>query len=208
MLADYVVLDVETTGLSKYFCRITELAALKIKNNRVVDRFQSLINPECIIPEFITELTGINNEMVNCERPIKEVLPGFLDFLGEDIMVGHNVGFDYGFINYNSEKYLEKTLLNNRLCTIKLSRRLLPDLASRKLASLCDYFEITNPHQHRAMGDCIATNKIFAKMNGMLHNQGIIEKDDILRFQKSKIPKIDYFQQMNSNFCVSQSTQI
>ncbi|MEI8364537.1 MAG: 3'-5' exonuclease [archaeon] len=201
MLADYVVLDVETTGLSKHFCKITEIAALRVRNNKVVDKFQSLVNPECPIPEFITHLTGIDNELVKYERPIKEVLPGFIDFLGEDIMVGHNVGFDYGFINHNSEKHLEKTLLNSRLCTIKLSRRLLPDLASRKLRSLCDYFEVTNEKEHRAMGDCVATNKIFAKMNGILHNNGIIEREDILKFQKSKIPRIDYFQAPSSSSC-------
>jgi DNA polymerase III epsilon subunit family exonuclease len=204
MLADYVVLDVETTGLSKHFCKITEIAALKVRDNRVVDKFQSLINPECPIPEFITHLTGIDNELVKYERPIKEVIPGFIDFLGEDIMVGHNVGFDYGFINHNSQKHLEKTLLNNRLCTIKLSRRLLPDLASRKLASLCDYFEVINEKEHRAMGDCVATNKIFAKMNGILHNNGITEREDILKFQKSKIPRIDYFQAPSSSSCTQQ----
>ena len=204
MLTDYVVLDVETTGLSKHFCKITELAALRVRGNKVVDKFQSLVNPECPIPEFITHLTGIDNELVKYEKPIKEVLPGFLDFLGEDIMVGHNVGFDYGFINHNSEKHLEKTLTNSRLCTIKLSRRLLPDLASRKLASLCDYFEVTNEKEHRAMGDCVATNKIFAKMNGILHNNGITEKEDILKFQKSKIPRIDYFQATSSSSCSQQ----
>jgi DNA polymerase-3 subunit epsilon len=191
MLEDYVVLDVETTGLSKHFCKITEIAALKVRDNRVVDKFQSLVNPECMIPEFITNLTGIDNELVRYEKPIKDVLPGFIDFLGEDIMVGHNVGFDYGFINHNN--YLEKSLTNSRLCTIKLSKRLIPDLASRKLASLCDFFEVTNEKAHRAMGDCVAANKIFSRMNGMLHNQGIIDAEDILKFQKSKIPKIDYF---------------
>ncbi len=208
MLTDYVVLDVETTGLSKHFCKITEIAALRVRDNRVVDKFQSLVNPECLIPEFITNLTGIDNEMVRYEKPIKQVLPGFLNFLGEDVMVGHNVGFDFGFINHNSEKHLERSLLNNRLCTIRLSRRLLPDLASRKLASLCDYFEVSNPQAHRAMGDCVATNIIFAKMNGMLHNSGITEKDDILRFQKSKIPRVDYFPQANFKFGMPQVNQI
>ena len=197
MLTDYVVLDVETTGLSKHYCKITEIAALKIKDNKIIDKFQSLVNPECLIPEFITNLTGIDNELVKYEKPIKDIIPRFIDFLGEDIMVGHNVGFDYGFINYNTEKYLEKSILNPRLCTIKLSKRLLPDLASRKLASLCDYFEITNDNAHRAMGDCVATNKIFSKMNALMHNNGITQREDILMFQKSKIPKIDYFSIIN-----------
>jgi len=209
MLADYTVLDVETTGLSKYFCKITEIAALKVRDNKVIERYQSLVNPECQIPEFITQLTGIDNELVKDQRTIKEVIPEFISFLGEDIMVGHNVGFDYGFINHNSEKHLNVYLTNPRLCTIKLSRRLLPDLASRKLASLCNYFEVTNDNAHRAMGDCVATNHIFSKMNAILHNNGIIERDDILQFQKSKIPKIDYFaQRPESSSSSSQTTQI
>ena len=193
MLADYTVLDVETTGLSKYCCKLTEIAAIRVRDNRVVEKYQSLINPECNIPEFITHLTGIDNELVKNERTITEVIPEFISFLGEDIMVGHNVGFDYGFINYNSEKHLNQSLINPRLCTIKLSRRLLPDLASRKLASLCDYFEVTNDNAHRAMGDCIATNRIFSKMNAILHNNGVTERDEILKFQKSKCQRIDYF---------------
>jgi len=197
MLADYTVLDVETTGLSKYCCKLTEIAALKVRDNRIVEKYQSLINPECEISEFITSLTGIDNELVKNERTINEVIPEFISFLGEDIMVGHNVGFDFGFINHNSQKHLNLSLINPRLCTIKLSRRLLPDLASRKLASLCNYFEITNDNAHRAMGDCIATNRVFSKMNAILHNNGIIEKEDILKYQVSKLPKIDYFAHKN-----------
>jgi DNA polymerase III epsilon subunit family exonuclease len=193
MLENYCVVDLETTGLSRYYNKITEIGAIKVSENKVVGKYQKLVNPETQIPEFITRLTGIDDSLVKNEKTINEVLPSFLEFVGDDIIVGHNISFDIGFLNYNLYKHLNTYLDNNKLCTIKLSKRLVPDLASRKLTALCDYFQVPHFNAHRALSDVLATNHIFSKMNAIMHNSGIKEKEDILKFQKSPIPKIDYF---------------
>lgn len=109
---EYIVLDIETTGLSKYMHNITEIAAVKIKDDKIVDEFHTLINPKEPIPRFITRLTGITNEMVKNSPTIKEALPDFLEFLGSTTIIAHNATFDYGFIEYNAKKHLGKKISN------------------------------------------------------------------------------------------------
>ena len=94
VLGEYVILDLETTGLSKKRHRITEIAAVRIKNKKIVDEFQTLVNPKQRIPSFITRLTGITNDMVREAEPIEKVLPSFLDFLGDHTIVAHCATFD------------------------------------------------------------------------------------------------------------------
>jgi len=99
---EYIVLDIETTGLSRYIHKITEIAAVKVKDNKIIEEYQTLVNPETKIPRFITRLTGIDNEMVKDAPTINEVMPGLLKFLGNHTIVAHNATFDYGFIAYNA----------------------------------------------------------------------------------------------------------
>ena len=98
---EYIVFDIETTGLDASYDEIIEIGALKIKNNEIVDKFTSLIKPKYPIDEFITELTGITNEMVKDAPLINEVLPRFIDFIGDEILVGHNINFDINFVYDN-----------------------------------------------------------------------------------------------------------
>lgn len=200
MLPEYVVLDLETTGLSKHYHKITEIGAVKVRDNKIIERFEQLVNPEVLIPSFITGLTGIDNEMVKDMPTIGEVLPSFIDFVGNDIIVGHNIGFDYGFINESIFRHMDTYLFNERLCTIKLAKRLIPDLTTRKLSALCNYFEIDNPNAHRAMADVISTNRVFMRFQAMLHNNGITELEDILKFQKAPVPKINYMPQIKREY--------
>ena len=158
---DVVVLDIETTGLSPYRHAITEIAAVKVRDGKIVDRFHSLVNPGQPIPRFITKLTGITDDMVADAPAVKEVLPGLHDFLENAIFVGHNVGFDFKFIDYYSYKYLGKRIDNPVLCTCKLARRLLPDLPSKRLTALCEHFAIKNEQAHRAMNDVLATTQLM-----------------------------------------------
>ncbi len=160
----FVVLDIETTGLSPYRHAITEIAAVKIENNEVVDEFHTMVNPGQPIPSFIRKLTGITDEMVQNAPPIEQVLEQVHNFLGDAVFVGHNVGFDHKFIDHYSRLHLNKPVTNELLCTCKLARRLLPELPSKRLQSICDYYAITNSQAHRAMSDVLATKEILFRM--------------------------------------------
>lgn len=190
---DYIILDIETTGLSKFYHKITEIAAIKYKNHKPVEEFNTLINPEVKIPSFITKLTGIDDEMVKNEKKISEILPDFHNFIEDLPIIAHNASFDYGFLNYNSEKHLGKSLENPKLCTVKLARRLYPDLPSRKLSFLCEMFEIENKDAHRAMSDTKATATLFSHFHNELFSRGIIRKEDVIKFEKTSPKKINEF---------------
>lgn len=181
----YTVIDIETTGLSKSYHQITEIAAAKIDHGRIVDNFQTLVNPQVRIPPFITQLTGINNSMVRDAPTIREVLPSFVNFLQDDIFVAHNASFDFGFLDHNLKLHHRKNLLNPRLCTRKLANRLLPQLSSKRLQDLCAHFNITNSHAHRASGDVQATALVFNNLLNILHTKGISEVRDVLKFEKT-----------------------
>jgi len=185
-MGEYVVLDLETTGLSKKRHRITEIAAVKIKKNKVVGKFQTLVNPKQRIPSFITRLTGITNDMVKDAEPIHKVLPEFIEFLGNAPIIAHNASFDYGFIEHNARQHLDVGIENKRLCTRKLANRLLPDLPSKKLSCICEHFEIVNEQAHRAMSDVNATTEIFYKFLEMAkEEEGIKTEEDLVKFEKA-----------------------
>jgi len=198
MLDNYSVVDIETTGLSIKGNRITEIAALKVSGTRIVDKFEMLVNPEVKIPAEITQLTGIDNNLVRKQKTIDKVLPKFLDFLGDSIVVAHNATFDYNFLDYNINKYLNKNLKNKSLCTVKLARKLFPDIISCRLSSLCNYFDIENVNAHRAMSDCFVTNKLFLKFQAIMHNHGIENEESIFEFVSTPSKKL--------NLCVSNFT--
>ncbi|MBS3123180.1 3'-5' exoribonuclease [Candidatus Woesearchaeota archaeon] len=181
----YTVIDVETTGLSKYFNHITEIAAVKINNGIITENYQTLVNPQVRIPSFITQLTGINNEMVKDAPTIKEVLPSFKHFLHDDVFVAHNATFDFGFLDHNLKLHHDQNILNHRLCTKKLANRLLPHLSRKRLQDLCQHFNINNVQAHRALGDAQATALVFSNMLNILHEKGISEVKDVLKFERT-----------------------
>ncbi len=185
-LQEYVIVDLETTGLSKERHKITEIAAVKVKDNNIVDKFETLVNPEEPIPPFITKLTGINDEMVQDSPTISEALPKFLDFLGDAVFVAHNASFDMGFITHNVQKHLQQQVKNDVLCTLQLARKLLPDLPNKKLKTLCSHFDVTNETAHRAMSDVKATYQVFTSMLDLMKEKGIQEHNDILTYPSSK----------------------
>ncbi len=186
---DYVIVDIETTGLSKRRHKITEIAAVKIKNKEIIEEFSTLVNPRCRIPAFITRLTGINNKMIKNAPFIEKVLPKFLKFLGSSVFVAHCATFDYNFLNHNCELHLNKSIGNPKLCTRKLANRLLHDLPSKRLSNLCEYFDIINEQAHRARPDAIATTHILNNFLDMLKKKRITSYNKILRFQDSKIKR-------------------
>ncbi|WP_105618583.1 3'-5' exonuclease [Vallitalea okinawensis] len=162
-MQSYVVLDIETTGTSPIYDKITEIGAVRILDGRVVEKYEQLINPGVIISDRITEITGITNEMVEGQPVIGEVLKGFVDFCGDEPIVGHNVMFDYRFLKNNA--------INNQLDfdrmgldTLAIARKVLRHLHSRSLESLCRYYDIGREREHRAFDDAFATYKLLELM--------------------------------------------
>lgn len=133
---DFTVVDLETTGLDSTFDEIIEVGAIRVRNGNVTDTFNSLVKPEEEIDEFITEITGITNEMVADAPSISKVLPNFLSFVGDDIIVGHNVSFDINFLYDTYLKLSDRYFSNSYSDTLRLSKRLLPELKHHRLKDL------------------------------------------------------------------------
>lgn len=178
----FIVLDIETTGLSSQRDGITEIAAVKVHQNEIIDRFHTLINPKRPIPSFITRLTGITDAMVADAPTIAQVLPGLQEFLGEHIIVAHNASFDARFIAHNLLLHHGCTLDNPILCTRKLANRLV-DIPKKRLSDLCDHYGLTNDVAHRAMSDVLATKDILLCMITTLRERGVATSAELLAFQ-------------------------
>jgi len=175
---EFVVFDIETTGLSAIKDRITEIGAVKIKNGQLVDRFSELINPEMPIPENIVKLTGITNSMVRDKETIREILPRFLQFVGDAPLIAHNASFDTGFIRVKA-KELGREVNNIVIDTLQLSRLLLTGLKRHKLNLVCEYLGISLENHHRAADDAEATAEIMLKFISILKDRGIKDVADI-----------------------------
>lgn len=184
-----VIVDLETTGLSPHKHKITEIAAVKIINNEIIEEFQTLINPETQIPRFITKLTGITNDMVKDQPKIKEVLPQLKQFIGDSLIVGHNISFDYNFLQENFWRHENFLLTNDTLCTMKLARRMHNDLPSKKLSMICEYYGLVNEQAHRAMSDVKATYGILNNMLNRLSKKAIQKFEDVKNFESTTCAK-------------------
>lgn len=165
--SDYVVVDIETTGLSPEKNKIIEIAALKVKNNEVVDKYEALINPEEKINYFITNLTGITNDMVKNKPTVKYVLDDFKEFVGDNIIVGHNVNFDINFLYDNLLREKNEYLTNDFVDTMYLGRKVISGLPNYKLQSISEYLNVEYKNAHRAINDCLFTFECYEKMKGM-----------------------------------------
>lgn len=163
-LADnYCVIDIETTGLSPAKNEIIELCALKVRNNVLTDSFTTLVKPNSYINSFISKLTGITNEMTKTAPTIDEILIKYLEFIGNDIVMGHNVTFDINFINDKSLKCYNKNFANNYIDTCTMARKICP-IKRHKLDYVAQYYNIDASGHHRAKHDCIMTFKIYNAM--------------------------------------------
>lgn len=183
----FVVFDIETTGFSNTNDKITEIGAVKIKNFKVVDRFSELVNPETDISYKIQELTGITNDLVVDKPTIEEILPKFLEFVGDDVLVAHNADFDMGFISQKSrEQGLE--FKNKSIDTLTLARVLLPQLKRHRLNLIAKALGIPLLNHHRAVDDAEATAHIFIKFLEMLKKEGIEKLCDV----NEKLGGLDY----------------
>jgi len=163
MINEYVVLDLEMTGLSAKTDQIIEIGAVKIKDAQVVDTMECLVNPNCKIPSRVVELTGITDEMVASGVDKDVAIAELLDFIDGQILVGQNINFDYSFLKQWAVNH--KRPLEAKACdTLKLARVLLPAEQPKKLESLCEYFGIERAREHRALDDAMETWQIFEKL--------------------------------------------
>lgn len=160
----YVVVDIETTGGSGAFHRITEIGAVKVKNGKIIEEFQTLINPGRSIPKFITGITGITNEMVADAPKFSDIAERFFEFTKGAIFVAHNVRFDYGFMQKEFQR-LETSFVRPVLCTVQGMRKHYPGLHSYSLKNLCVNFNISLEQHHRAMFDA----KAAAELLNLIH---------------------------------------
>lgn len=175
----YVVFDIETTGLSKEKEMITEIGAVKVADGKIIDRFSIFVNPQRPISAEITKLTGITDDMVKDAPTIENVLPEFLKFCEDTVLVAHNASFDTGFIRIAAERAGLGELHHTIVDTLELARALLPELNKHKLDIVCEHLGVTLNGHHRAVNDAEATAEVFIKFLDMLAEKKIFTLDEI-----------------------------
>lgn len=162
---DYVVFDLETTGTSCVNDDIIEISAIKAVNGIAAETFSTLVNPQRSIPYGATAVNGITDEMAADAPLIQDVLPEFLDFIGDFVLVGHNIqSFDLKFIYRAAEQLSGRTVTNDYIDTLYMARSCLPGLRHHKLTDLAAYFHVDSAGAHRAMNDCVMNQRCYEEM--------------------------------------------
>ena len=160
----YIVVDIETTGLDPVKDCIMEISAVKYRKNRKVDDYVVLIKIDRRVPLHITELTGITNEMLEGALDVTFALQRFIDFIGDDILVGYNVPFDLAFLTIASERYLLRSIFNDYIDVMQIAMEKLPFLGRTKQIVVAKYFGIGTEGSHRALNDCEICNGCYQKL--------------------------------------------
>ncbi len=160
MIKTYVAFDLETTGLDVENDNIIEIGALKVCDGKVAERFMEFLKPDEPISPMITNITGITNEMVENAGKTDKIIRDFVDFCGENILVGHNIAFDYRFMKRYAVQY-GYSFDKNGIDTLKIARKVHKNLESKSLGALCEYYKIVNQAAHRAYHDALATAKLY-----------------------------------------------
>jgi DNA polymerase III subunit epsilon len=161
---DFTVIDLETTGRSTQHTQITELSGVKYRNYKPVASYTTLIKPSDPILPFVVSLTGIDDTMVNNSPRIHEVINEFVGFIGDDLVVGHNVHFDYNLVYDAYYSTFKRVFSNNYSDTLYFSRILNKEVSSHKLENLCVYYDIERDIAHRGLPDCEQTGELYIKM--------------------------------------------
>jgi DNA polymerase-3 subunit epsilon len=177
----FTVVDLETTGSTPGYAKITEIGAVRLEGGVPVDTFSQLVNPGLPIPSFITSITGISQQMVSEAPPIEEVLPRFVEFAAGTVLVAHNARFDLGFLDYELGILQRRTFQRPALDTMRLARRLMPH-SRASLSYLAERFGTQVRPSHRALRDAQATAEIFAILLAMVQEQGITTLEAVARF--------------------------
>ena len=184
MTDSYVCIDLETTGLNPKTDKIIEIGIVKVEENRIVKEWETLVNPDRKLEERIIELTGIRDEQLSSAPSIDEVLPQLLDIVGDSVLLGHSVLFDYSFVKKaaaNRRLSFERTGID----TLKIARKYLADLESRSLPCLCRHYGIRHS-AHRALHDAEATVELYQKLAEQFYDREEAEGDKSL-FRPKKL---------------------
>jgi DNA polymerase-3 subunit alpha (Gram-positive type) len=174
-----VIFDIETTGLEPTINEITEIGAFKIQGSQFIDSFNQLVKPRAAISAEITRLTGIDDEMVKDSPPIEQVLPRFLEFVGDSLLIAHNSDFDVTFIKEMLRRTNLPELTNPIGCTLKLARHLVPGLTNYKLHTVGQHFGLNIQNRHRAIGDVELTFQVWTHFIPLLEAKGINSKREL-----------------------------
>ncbi len=181
----FCVIDLETTGGSADSCGITEIGAVKLRGGECLGTFQTLVNPGCAIPPQITVLTGITHSMVMPAPRIEAVLPSLLEFIGDAVIVGHNVRFDLSFVQAALERDQRPKLTNRSVDTVALARRLVRnEVPNCKLGTLAEVFRLDHQPSHRALDDALATGDLLHLLIERAGGLGVTGLDDLLSLPK------------------------
>lgn len=168
---DYVVVDLETTGLDYQWDDIIEIAAVRFKDGEECDRYEQLVSIDCELPGFITALTGITDEMLQGCPSIDQAIKDFSAFLGSDVIIGHNVNFDVRFLSVAYKKFLGLELANPYIDTMRIARKVLPDLEHHRLKDLAARYKVAYKGAHRSGVDCDITNTCYRNMRESILSQ-------------------------------------
>ena len=161
-LYDYVLFDLETTGLDTVNDQIVEISALKVAGGKIVDEYSTLVNPGIHIPYQASCINGITDDMVKDSPTVEEAIRGFKLFAGDEVLIGHNIiRFDMAFITRDVRTYLGKNMDNELVDTVILSRRLLPELDRHSLEALAAHYNVSYEGAHRALADCYINMKVY-----------------------------------------------
>ena len=193
----YCVLDLETTGFSAKTEKITEVGIMKVKNGEVIDEFSCFVNPEKHIPERVTEVTNITDEMVKDAKTIEQVFPEILDFIEDSVLVAHNAPFDMGFLKQNA-KVLGYEFDYTYIDTLSLAKDLFPDYKKYKLGKIAENLGIKVEVAHRALDDVDTTVKVFRVMLDMLKERGAKKVDDIDEVSSTEESKKDAYKKLKT----------
>lgn len=178
----FVVVDVETTGgRPQAGDRITEFAAVVVRDGAVAESFETLVNPDRPIPPWITRLTNISWDMVREAPRFRDVCDEVLAMVGGHVFAAHNARFDWGFVSMEVERATGRTLTGRQLCTVRLARRLLPQLRRRSLDYVADHYNVNIGARHRAMGDALATAHVLLGLLRDAAGQGCTTWGDLER---------------------------
>lgn len=200
---NYCIIDIETTGLSTDWDSIIEVAALKFRNNILVDKFSSLLKPNSsllYLDDFIIELTGITPEMLSHAPDTLTVLKDFRTFIENDILIGHNINFDINFLYDKCDANQLETLSNDFVDTMRLSRRIHPEFSHHRLSDIANYYSVDYSRAHRAFSDVEITAKCFSFMKQEVLDQYTSFDDFKLSLQKSRHTKAADISTTATNF--------
>ena len=193
----YCVLDLETTGFSAVTEKITEVGIMKVKDGKVIDEFSCFVNPEKHIPERVTEVTNITDEMVKDAETIDKVFPKILEFIKDSVLVAHNAPFDMGFLKQNA-KTLGYEFDYTYIDTLSLAKDLFPDYKKYKLGKIAENLGIKVEVAHRALDDVDTTVKVFKVMLDMLKKRGAKKVEDIDEVSSTEEAKKEEYKKLKT----------